>query len=103
MHPADIQVIGGELAVRWDDGSETYVSLETLRRFCPCAGCMGEKDIMGNVYKAPERPYGAGAFEIDRLVPVGGYAVQPVWRDGHNTGLYTWEWIRRVAAAPGEA
>lgn len=97
----DVQVIGTELAVKWRDGTETFVSLETLRRFCPCAACLGEKDIFGTVYKAPERPYGRGAFEIERWVPVGGYAVQPVWRDGHSTGIYSWEWIRRVAAAEG--
>lgn len=99
MQPVDMQVVGTELAVKWSDGGEDFVALETLRRFCPCAGCLGEKDIFGKTYRAPERPYGPGAFEVARFLPVGGYAVQFVWRDGHNTGLYTWEWIRRVASA----
>lgn len=99
MQPVDMQVVGRELAVKWADGSEVFVRLETLRRFCPCAACLGEKDIFGKVYKAPERPYQPGAFEVARLNPVGGYAVQPVWRDGHSTGLYSWEWLRRVADA----
>ncbi|KAB2671360.1 MAG: DUF971 domain-containing protein [Verrucomicrobia bacterium] len=99
MRPTDIQPIGQELAVKWDDGTETFVGLETLRRYCPCAGCMGEHDIFGNLYKAPERPYGPRAFEIVQIRPVGGYAIQPVWGDGHQTGLYTWDWIRRVADA----
>lgn len=99
MQPVDIQVVGTELAVKWSDGSEEFVRLETLRRFCPCAACLGEKDIFGKTYKAPDRPYGAGAFQVARFHPVGGYAVQFVWGDGHNTGLYTWEWIRRVATA----
>jgi len=30
---------------------------------------------------------------------VGGYAIQPVWADGHNTGIYSFEYLRRVAAA----
>jgi DUF971 family protein len=92
-----MQVVGQELAVKWPDGSEQFVRLETLRRFCPCAACMGEKDIFGKLYKPPERPYRAGAFELSALHAVGGYAVQPVWKDGHNTGLFTWEWLRRVA------
>jgi len=99
MQPVDMQVVGAELAVKWSDESEDFVALETLRRFCPCAACLGEKDIFGKTYRAPERAYGVGAFEVARFLPVGGYAVQLVWRDGHNTGLYTWEWIRRVAAA----
>jgi DUF971 family protein len=49
MRPVDIQPIGKELAVKWDDGSEDFIPLEKLRRCCPCAGCKGEVDIMGNV------------------------------------------------------
>ncbi len=107
MKPTDLQTIGQELAVKWDDGSESFIRLETLRRFCPCASCMGEQDLFGNVYKAPERPYGPRAFYLVQWKPVGGYAIQPVWGDGHQTGLYTWEWLRSVEAAdrqlPGEA
>jgi DUF971 family protein len=99
MRPTDLQPIGTELAVKWEDGTETFIRLETLRRYCPCASCMGEQDIFGNLYKAPERPYGPRAFELAQLKPVGGYATQPVWGDGHSTGLYTWDWLRRVAEA----
>ena len=56
MRPLDIQRIGGELAIKWDDGAESYIPLETLRRSCPCAGCKGEMDILGNVYKNPDQP-----------------------------------------------
>jgi DUF971 family protein len=96
MRPTDIQQIGGELAIKWDDGSETFVSLETLRRHCPCAGCKGEVDIMGNVYKNPEKPPTTDAFRLVRIMTVGGYAVQPVWADGHATGLYSFEYLKRV-------
>ena len=96
MRPLDIQQIGGELAVKWDDGSETYVRLEALRRHCPCAGCKGEVDIMGNLYKSPDRPLGAEAFELRQVVNVGGYALQPVWADGHSSGLFTFDYLRRI-------
>ena len=96
MRPTDIQQIGGELAVKWDDGAETFVSLETLRRCCPCAGCKGEVDIMGNLYKNPEKPLTTDAFKLVRIMTVGGYAVQPVWADGHATGLYSFEYLKRV-------
>ena len=55
MRPLDMQQIGNELAVKWDDGTEDFILLEKLRRACPCAGCKGETDIMGNVYKIPRR------------------------------------------------
>ena len=54
MRPVDIQQIGNELAIKWDAGGEDFIPLEKLRRRCPCAGCKGEVDIMGNVYKNPE-------------------------------------------------
>src|SRR5688572_32696523 len=89
MRPLDLQPIGNELAIRWEDGTETFIPLEQLRRACPCAGCKGESDVMGNVYKAPEQSLGPEAFRLVKLQSVGGYAVQPVWADGHSTGLYS--------------
>ena len=63
MRPVDLTPFPNELAVRWDDGAEQFIRLETLRRYCPCAACLGEQDIFGNTYKPPERPYTAKAFE----------------------------------------
>jgi DUF971 family protein len=99
MRATDIQQIGNELAIKWDDGGEDFIPLETLRRSCPCAGCKGETDIMGNVYKNPEAPLSPKSFELRKIVSVGGYAVQPLWGDGHNTGIYSFEYLRRVAGS----
>lgn len=101
MRPADVQQIGNELAIKWDDGEESFIPLEMLRRFCPCASCKGEMDIMGNLSKGPERPLSAAAFELRRITNVGGYGLQPVWGDGHNTGIYSYDYVRRIAQAPG--
>ena len=56
-------------------------------------------DILGNIYKNPEKPYAANAFQLVKLGSVGGYAIQPIWADGHNTGIFSFEYLRRVAAA----
>ncbi|MHB8519797.1 MAG: DUF971 domain-containing protein [Limisphaerales bacterium] len=103
MRPADIQQIGEELAVKWDDGSESFVRLEVLRRRCPCAGCQGERDVMGNLYKNPEQPLSPAAFLLTRIQFVGGYGIQPVWADGHASGIYAFDYLRKVAdlAQPG--
>ena len=98
MRATDIQHIGHELAIKWEDGREDFILLEHLRRCCPCAGCMGETDIMGNLYKNPARPYSDKAFQLVRLDYVGGYAVQPVWADGHNTGIFSFDYLKKVAA-----
>ena len=100
MRPADLQQIGEELAIKWDDGSESFISLEKLRRCCPCAGCKGEMDVMGNLYKNPEQPLSPAAFRLLRVEMVGTYAVQPVWADGHATGIYSFDYLNRVAEAP---
>jgi DUF971 family protein len=99
MRPLDLQHIGNDLAIRWDDGREDFIPLENLRRACPCAACKGEVDILGNVYKNPEQPFAPNAFDLVKITGVGGYAIQPVWADGHNTGIYSFEYLRRVASA----
>jgi len=97
MRPLDLQPIGHELAIKWEDGSESFVSFEKLRRRCPCAGCQGERDVMGRLHKGPERALTAAAFELRGLTPVGGYAIQPIWGDGHATGLFSFDYLREVA------
>jgi DUF971 family protein len=97
MRPVDLQVIGEELAIKWDDGTESFIRLETLRRWCPCAGCRGEVDVLGNLYKNPDQTLSARAFELRRLAAVGSYALQPIWGDGHDSGLYTFDYLRQIA------
>jgi DUF971 family protein len=99
MRPLDIQHIGSELAVKWDDGQESFIGLEKLRRACPCAGCKGETDIMGNLYIGAEKPLKPESFQLVRWNNVGGYAIQPQWADGHSTGLYSFDYLRRLADA----
>jgi DUF971 family protein len=97
MKPTDIQQIGDELAIKWDDGTESFIALEKMRRHCPCAACKGEVDIMGKLYKGPDRPFSPQSFQLKRVENVGGYAIQPIWADGHNTGIYSFEYLRRLA------
>jgi DUF971 family protein len=97
MRPIDLQQIGSELAIKWDDGGESFISIETLRRACPCAGCIGERDVMGTLHKGPDQPLSPQSFQLQRLVTVGGYAIQPVWGDGHATGIFSFEYLRRLA------
>ena len=96
--PETIQLIGNELAVRWSDGEESYLQLELLRRACPCAACGGEPDVMGNLAR-PSVSYTTESFRLTTWNIIGGYALQPRWADGHNTGLYAYTYLRRLAAA----
>jgi len=93
--PTRAEVIGEEFAIAWSDGSESFIPLEMLRRNCPCASCGGEPDVMGNVQR-PHVSYGAHSFEMRDFRRVGGYALQPEWNDGHNTGLFTFRQLRAL-------
>jgi len=99
MRPADLQIIGNELAIKWENGEESFFPLDQLRRRCPCAVCQGETDILGKTHKPPPTPESAASFQLVRINPVGGYAIQLFWRDGHSTGIYSFEYLRRIVAA----
>ena len=64
-------VIGNELALRWNDGIESYFPLEFLRKRCPCAVCAGEKDILGNVYGGQVK-LGPESLRLKRCLPSAG-------------------------------
>jgi DUF971 family protein len=97
LEPTNIQQIGNELAIQWNDGTESYLNLEMLRRACPCAACGGEPDVLGNI-SGPQVSYTPESFQLASFNIVGGYALQPRWRDGHDTGLYTFQYLRRLSA-----
>jgi DUF971 family protein len=98
LSPEDIQLIGNELAIRWNDGLESFLNLEALRRACPCAGCGGEPDVLGEIVR-PSVTYVPTSFRLRSYQMVGGYAWQPTWEDGHSTGLYSFAYLRRLTTA----
>ena len=100
MHlaPTNIQLVGTELAIGWNDGAESYFGLEFLRRACPCAACGGEPDVLGQVER-PNVRYTPSSFELVGWQPVGGYALQLRWADGHDSGLYSFQYLKRLADA----
>jgi DUF971 family protein len=97
LAPTNIQQIGNELAIQWNDNAESYLNLEVLRRACPCAACGGESDVLGNIVR-PNVTYTAESFQLDRFHLVGGYALQFRWADGHSTGIYRFDYLRKLAA-----
>jgi DUF971 family protein len=96
LEPTNIQQIGNELAIQWNDGTESYLDLQFLRRACPCAACGGEPDVLGNIMR-PNVSYAENSFELAGFEIVGGYALQPRWGDGHGTGIYSFQYLRRIS------
>ena len=94
------QTTSSELKLTWDDGHEGPVSLTSLRDACPCAGCQGET-VLFRQYTAPAPDTGVpGRYTLKGASPVGGYALQFAWGDGHDQGLYTWEHLRALCECP---
>jgi len=79
----------------WSDGLEFAIMLSDLRDACPCAFCTGE-EIMGQKVFAGMKTFAPGMNNLTALLPVGNYAVQASWEDGHDTGIFSWEVLRRV-------
>ena len=83
----------GEFEIAWPGGRVAIIPAFTLRDLCPCAGCIeegtGKKILDPSTIPLDIRP--------EKIDPVGNYAIQITWSDGHSTGLYTWELLRRAS------
>ena len=94
MRALSIKRDGASLLVTWDDQHTSNYSLDYLRQECPCAGCKGEM-LFGKVYRPPAlKLFTPGMNELESLTPTGGYGVMAAWKDGHNTGIYSWDYLR---------
>ena len=93
MKPTKIKIIDNNLSINWSNNSASVISLKYLRDECPCASCKGET-ILWRTYKPSSLPvFHAEMYKIENLQMVGGYAIQISWKDGHNTVIYSWEYL----------
>lgn len=99
--PVDIQLIGAEVAIRWDDGAESFISFATLRAASPSAAVRGERDIFGHQYGG-EVPRNYVGVEVTGWSRIGNYAIQFDFSDGHRTGLYSYELLRELGGVKKE-
>lgn len=94
--PTTIQAIGNEIAIAWADGAESYYPMETLRKLSPSAENVGERDLLGNRIAGGNGPTEFPGVTVTGWEIVGGYAVQFRFSDGHNTGLYSYQYLRDI-------
>lgn len=91
--PSAIRQAGPQtLAIVWGDGHESRYDVRALRLACGCAACIDEWTGEGRLDPAsvPEdvRPV--------RIDPVGRYAIQIEWSDGHSSGIYPFRRLREL-------
>lgn len=93
-HLDDVRRVGDqELLFLWSDGKRQLLEYPALRLHCPCAGCVDE--MTGRRLITPER-IRPGIHATD-WKPVGNYALQFRWSDGHQTGIYSFDYLRSLA------
>jgi DUF971 family protein len=105
IRPAKVRVdkTGGTgVSIDWQDGHSSHWDFAWLRAACPCATCHEEREAEDRkpgvarpkpqsllpMYEAPARPV--------EVTPVGKYAIRFKWNDGHEAGLYSWDYLRNV-------
>ena len=84
----------GRLEIEWPGGAVHHFPYRFLRGRCPCAACVDEMtgERVVDVEGVPENVKPA-ALEF-----AGNYALKVHWSDGHDTGLYTWDYLQSLAA-----
>ena len=89
---------GRTLTIEWADGHQTIHEFTALRWLCPCAFCRGEAGHPGWLDSNPTLT--EEQTELSDLSLTGKYALQPVWADGHSSGFYSFEHLRRECPCP---
>lgn len=84
-----------EVTITWSDGTEDSFIAAELRRICPCAGCIdewtGEKRLdEGSV---------SDDLQFKQIAIVGRYALNFQFSDGHDTGIFSFDLLRKHAAS----
>jgi len=93
----EIQLIGDLVAIRWADASETYHRMDLLRSLSPSAETAGERDLLGKEIGGNEKGRDFTGVTVKGWNVVGNYAIQFRFSDGHNTGIYSYDYLRKIA------
>ena len=81
-----------DVRIKWQDGHESVYQARELRLACPCAGCVDETTGVIRII-ASSVAQNVHPVKIDI---VGRYAISIQWSDGHNTGIYAFDRLRKM-------
>ncbi|HUX92171.1 MAG TPA: DUF971 domain-containing protein [Ignavibacteriaceae bacterium] len=95
MKPAIIKVLDKKnLFINWEDGSESLIDLKKLRRLCPCATCASQRDKQSKSFIPV---FNERQSTISSIKEIGNYAISISWKDGHNTGIYEFPFLKNLS------
>jgi DUF971 family protein len=82
-----------QISIKWSDDAETAYDAAQLRRSCPCASCVnewtGEKMLRDE--SVPDE------LSFSSISVVGRYALNFHFSDGHNTGIFSFQYLRKMS------
>lgn len=81
-----------DVKIRWQDGHESVYLARELRLACPCAGCIDEVTGKARVIASSI----AQTVHPVKIAPIGRYAISIQWSDGHNTGIYAFDYLHKL-------
>ncbi|MFA7288795.1 MAG: DUF971 domain-containing protein [Melioribacteraceae bacterium] len=95
MTPKKIKVLpDNKLQIIWNDNSESIIRLANIKRNCPCAVCDSEREKQSSSYLPI---YADWDLKIKAIDKIGIYAISITWEDGHNTGIYEFNTLAKMA------
>jgi DUF971 family protein len=87
------------LSIIWRDGSEDVYPVAYLRQKCPCATCR-EFRADRNPFRVLTGDMAETGAHVAKMTPVGHYALNFEFSDGHSTGIFSWEYLLEIAPRP---
>lgn len=94
--PTRIERVEDGIAIHWNDGAVRRYTPRGLREACPCAGCREKREGSPPPLLQVLAPEELAPLSIRGMQPVGQYAYSIDFSDGHDTGIYTLELLRRL-------
>jgi DUF971 family protein len=95
MLPSSLKIVDREyLAIDWDDDTKDSIKLSNLRLNCPCALCASDRESRSDKYFPI---YGLDQLIVTGINVIGNYAVGISWKDGHNTGIYEFNYLKKLS------
>jgi len=100
LRPTALRLEGNDLVIQWSDGQERKYTPLDLRCSCPCATCNTARGARPGEESQPLSV--EPEVTIRQMAPVGNYAYKISFSDGHDTGIYTLELLRRLGRGTAE-
>ena len=92
LSPQSVELADQGIRIEWDDGHRSLYPHRFLRLRCPCAHCVDE---WTRKQRLDPDTVSQDIRAVDHMI-IGNYAVEFLWSDAHYTGIYSYEFLRKL-------